>query len=241
LEPLANQTAVITGASSGIGEAIALAVAEEGAKVCLIGRSARRLQIVAQNARTEASKVLTYQADLTIEADIQKLVERLQEETKQVDMLIHSAGIISLGRMDRTPVEKLDWQYRTNVRAPYILTQALLPMLRMRRGQIVFINSTMGLRARGTVGQYAATKHALKAIADALRDELNAEGVRVLSVFAGRTATPMQEMVHGSEGATYQPERLMQPDDVAGVVVNALKLPRTAEITDITVRPMTKL
>ncbi len=77
-------------------------------------------------------------------------------------------------------------------------------------------------------------------MADSLREEVNAEGVRVLSVYLGRTASPMQAAVHEMEDKTYQPERLMQPEDVAEVVINALSLPRSAEVTDIHIRPMVK-
>jgi NADP-dependent 3-hydroxy acid dehydrogenase YdfG len=90
------------------------------------------------------------------------------------------------------------------------------------------------------LSQYAATKHALKAIADSLREEVNAEGLRVLSVYPGRTASPMQAAVHEMEGRAYHPERLMQPEDVAAVVINALSLPRSAEVTDIYIRPLLK-
>jgi len=126
------------------------------------------------------------------------------------------------------------------VRGPYLLTQCLLPLLRRRPGQVVFINSSAGLTARANVGQYAATKHALKAVADSLRDEVNRDGVRVLSVFPGRTATPTQEALHRLEGRPYRPERLLQPADVAAVVVHALGLPRTAEVTEIKIRPLVK-
>ncbi len=155
-------------------------------------------------------------------------------------MLIHSAGVIDLGSIETAPVEGLDWQYSVNVRAPYALTQGLLPILRLSQGQIVFINSSAGLTARLGVSQYAATKHAIKAVADSLREEVNADGLRVLSVFVGRTATPMQAAVHEMEGRSYHPERLLQPEDVALLVVNALSLPRSAEVTDITIRPLVK-
>jgi NADP-dependent 3-hydroxy acid dehydrogenase YdfG len=103
------------------------------------------------------------------------------------------------------------------------------------------MNSSAGLSARAGVAQYAATKHALKAIADSLREEINDDGVRVLSVFLGRTATPMQAAVHEMEGREYYPELLLQPEDVASVIINALSLPRSAEVTDIIVRPLAKL
>lgn len=186
-----DQIAVITGASSGIGKSIALGLAAEGAKLCLLGRKLETLETVAEIAQKTAPRVLYYQVDLTIDEDIHRLTDSLQGDFGYIDLLVHSAGVISLGLLESAPVEDFDWQYRTNVRAPYVLTQALLPMLRLRRGQIVFINSSAGLNASANVGQYAATKHALKAIADSLRQEINAEGLRVLSVYPGRTASPM--------------------------------------------------
>ena len=88
--------------------------------------------------------------------------------------------------------------------------------------------------------QYDSTKHALKALADSLRGEINRHGVRVLSVYLGRTASEMQERIHRMEGKPYRPELLLQPNDVASIVVNVLSLPRTAEVTDISIRPMIK-
>ena len=88
--------------------------------------------------------------------------------------------------------------------------------------------------------QYDSTKHALRAIADSLRGEINEHGVRVLSVYLGRTASEMQEQICQMEGKPYRPELLLQPNDVASVILNALSLPRTAEVTDIWIRPMIK-
>ncbi|MGH7774855.1 MAG: SDR family NAD(P)-dependent oxidoreductase [Candidatus Binatia bacterium] len=237
MKVLADHVAVITGASSGIGEAIALELAEQGATLCLLGRNLERLRAVIETVRAMSPRVLSYQVDLTDDEKVRDLTEDLRRDAGSVDILIHSAGVISLGEIKCAPVKDLDWQYRTNVRAPYVLTQALLPMLRPLRGQIVFINSSMGLNVKANSGQYAATKHALKAIADSLRQEVNAEGLRVLNVFLGRTASAMQASVHEIEGRPYHPERLMQPGDVAMVVINALSLPWTAEVTDIHIRP----
>lgn len=237
---LTDQVAVITGASSGVGKAIALELATQGAALCLVGRRVETLEGVAEQARARAPQVRCYQADLRLDEDIRQLAARLQQDFGRIDLLVHSAGVISLGRVETTPVEDFDWQYRTNVRAPYVLTQVLLPMLRPRQGQIVFITSSAGLGAKANVGQYAATKHALKAIAESLREEVNPDGLRVLNVFLGRTATPMQAAIYEMEGRTYHPERLLQPEDVATVVINALSLPRTAEVTDIHIRPLIK-
>jgi short-subunit dehydrogenase len=234
--PLSNQTAVVTGASSGIGKAIVLSLAAQGAAVCLVGREPQRLEFVAASARAKASRIAIYEADLTVDEDIRELKTRLLRDFSSIDLLIHSAGIISIGAIESAPVEELDRQFCVNLRAPYLLTQALLPMLRTSQGQIVFINSLVGLNAKGGSGQYSATKHALKALADSLREEVNSEGIRVLSIFLGRTASPLQAAVHRMEGKTYKPELLVQPEDVACVVLNALSLCRTAEVTDITIR-----
>ena len=223
-----DQVAVVTGAGSGIGKAFALGLAEKGALLCLVGRRMEMLETVATSARKFGTKAVCYQADLTADESFRGIPELVKRDFGHVDLLLHCAGTITLGRMESAPLEAFDRQYRINVRAPFALTQALLPMLKTRRGQVVFINSSAGIKAMPHVGQYAATKHALKAVADSLRAEVNAEGVRVLSVYPGRTATPMQASVHEREGKAYIPERLMQPEDVAGVVINALCLPRTA-------------
>jgi len=236
-----SRIAVVTGASSGIGRAIALALAEHGATLCLVGRDLEKLEMVASIARTNAPQVRCVQADLTLDKDIRELVVQLERDFGGLDILIHSAGFLSLSPMESASLEDFDRHYRINVRAPYALTRALLPMLRSRQGQIVFINSSIGvMNAKAKLGQYAATKHALKAIADSLREEVNADGLRVLSVFPGRTATPMQAAVHKMEDREYHPERLMQPEDVATMLVSALSLPRSAEVTDIMVRPFIK-
>jgi short-subunit dehydrogenase len=98
--------------------------------------------------------------------------------------------------MESMPVSDLDRQYSINLRVPYVLTQRLLPALSMRQGQIVFINSSLALTARANVGQYT-----LKAIADSRREEVNPKGLRVMSVFLGRTASPMQAVVHAVEAS----------------------------------------
>ncbi len=236
----ADQVAVVTGASSGVGKAIACGLAVGGMALCLVGRDRGRLEAAAAAARDAGSPVRYYIADLARDEDLRGLVERLQQECPSIDVLVHSAGVISLGCLEQAPVEELDRQYRVNVRAPYALTQSLLPMIRARRGQIVLINSTAGLHARGRVGQYAATKHALKGMADSLREEVNSDGVRVLSIFLGRTASPMQAAVHRLEGNVYRPEQLVQPEDIAAMVLSALGLPRSAEVTEISIRPMHK-
>jgi NADP-dependent 3-hydroxy acid dehydrogenase YdfG len=230
---------VVTGASSGIGRAVALALAAEGARLHLVGRDAGRLSAVASLAG-DAPAVTTHRADLAREADLTALGARLLAEVDNVDILVHAAGVYGRGPVAEAPLADLDAQYRVNLRAPFALTQALVPLLR-GGGHVVFVNSTAGVRAAAGVGSYAATKHGLRALADALREELGPLGVRVLSVFVGRTATPMQRAIHGLEGRPWDPARLLQPEDVAACVLHAVGMPRTAEVTELTVRPFRRL
>src|SRR5262245_5677983 len=232
--------AVITGASSGIGRAIATAFAATGGSVCLVGRDLGRLQTVAKVASSTAREVLIHGADLNVDGAIEDLAQRLEREFSAVDVLIHCAGAFSTGTIGKTPVQQLDILYRTNLRLPFALTQALLPLLKSRQGQIVFINSSQGLQARGNTGPFAATQHALKAMTDSLRQEVNADGIRVLSIYPGRTATPRTKTLYEIEERAYQPQLLLQPEDIAQVALNALLMPRTAEVTNVEIRPLIK-
>lgn len=228
---LKDQVALITGASGGIGSAIAQALASEGVRLFLVGRDLKRLN--------ELAGAEVFRADLTDDAQLQATTDRVREVFGGVDVLVHSIGLFRGGPLETSPVKDLDDQYKVNVRVPYLLTQALLPSLIERQGQVVFVNSGAGANpARGSWGAYSATKHALRAVADSLRDEVNRKGVRVLTVFPGRTATAMQEEVHRFEGRPYDPSRFIQPEDVAGPVVQALRMAKSAELTDLHIRPM---
>jgi NAD(P)-dependent dehydrogenase (short-subunit alcohol dehydrogenase family) len=202
-----------------------------------VGRNPEALAETAAAAE-QFSSVVRFQLDLRSEDSMQSLFQHLEQAGK-LDILVHCAGIFHQDLMAQASVDDLDQQYAINVRAPYVLSQRLLPLLTASRGQIVFINSSVGLSVRRPeVGQYAATKHALKAVADSLREEVNQKGVRVLTVYLGRTATPTQRAIFREEGRVYRPETLLQPIDIASVVVNALSLPATAEVTDVSIRPM---
>ena len=235
-----GQIALVTGAGSGIGKAIALNLVRDGAVVWLIDKNLSSLELVREQAENLGDRLVLFKTDLDNDQEIRSLAASLGQRVDGVDILVHSAGVISLGNIETAGIDEFDRQFRINVRAPYFLTQVLLPLIRLRKGQVVFINSSSGLRSRAGVAAYAASKHALKAVADALREEVNGEGLRVLSVYPGRTATPMQVEVFKSEGRSYVPEKLLQPGDIARAVLSALSHDRTAEITDIHIRSSRK-
>ena len=235
---LAGHVALVTGASSGIGRSIALALSNQGAQVCIVGRDAGKLAETAAAVK-QHSLLTQFALDLTVEEDLPPLLRYIEKEIGRLDILVHSAGVIHLDPMEQARIEDFDVQYATNVRVPYLITQRLLPLLIRARGQVVFINSSVGLTAkRPEIGQYSATKHALKAVADSLREEVNSKGIRVLTMYLGRTATPMQQTIFRNEGRFYDPKALLQPRDIAAVLIQALMLPPTAEVTEISIRPM---
>jgi|SRR5579883_1649061 len=228
---LCDKLALVTGASGGVGSAIARALASEGCGLHLVGRDAGRLEQTAAAAREAgAASTKVHALDLELDEPLQRLLHSLSRESVPIDILVHSGGAYQRAEAAAATPEDFDRQYKVNLRAAFLLTQSLLTPLRARRGDIVFINSTQGLNASAAVSQFAATQHGLTALADALRLELSKDGVRVLSLHLGRTATPRQERIFAAEGRPYQPERLIQPEDVATIVVAALRLPHRAQV-----------
>lgn len=233
-----NQVAVVTGASSGIGKACCYALAKAGATVCLLGRNSNELKKIESEIREYSPLSKAVKVDLFDDDKISEAVGLIKNKYGAVHMLVHSAGIYSVGKVKEAPVQDFDNQYKINVRAPYMLTQQILPFIDNNLGQIIFINSTVAMAAKSNLSQYCATKSALKALADSLRIEINSEGIRVLTIYPGRTATPMQENVCKHEGIAYNAETMIKPEQVANLLVSSLNMPRDAEITDVTVRPM---
>jgi short-subunit dehydrogenase len=237
---LEGRSCVVTGASSGIGRAVTVALARAGAHVWAVARSRERLELLAREAEGPGS-IDPHAADLERDDDLESVAREILAGRDRLDALVHSAGAIGLGSFESVSTSELDRQYAVNLRAPFALTKVLLPALKRAQGQVVFVNSSAALRASASNAVYAATKAGLKALADGLRDEVNGDGVRVVSVFVGRAATPMQEAVHAFEGRAYRPELLLRPEDVADTILAALSLPQSGEVTDVSVRSMSKL
>lgn len=225
-----GRLALVTGATGHIGRAIGLALREAGAEAVLHGRDPGRAARLHEETGAEVIA-----GDLTEPAAVAALAARIAGAGR-LDALVLGSGLY--GRSAEAAV--LERQMMANVVGPYALLRALLPFLIAAQGQVVFLNSTQGLAASPEVGQFAATQHAMRAIADSLRGEVNERGVRVLSIFLGRTASERMAAIFAMEGRDYRPERLIQPSDVAYAVLAMLRLPRTAEATQLMLRPMQK-
>ena len=220
--------ALVTGASRGIGAAIAAALAPTH-RLLLGGRDSGALASVAGELPTAEP----WAVDLTDFAAVHAAAGPIE----QLDVLVHSAGVADLGSIEETEPGAWRHNFEVNVVAVAELTRALLPALRAARGHVVVINSGSGLNARAGWGAYAASKFAARAFADVLRAEEEPNGLRVTSVFPGRTDTDMQRSVIAAEGKEYTPEAYLRPESVAAAVAGAVTATPDAHQTEVVVRP----
>jgi NADP-dependent 3-hydroxy acid dehydrogenase YdfG len=231
------KSVLVTGASSGIGAAVAARFARDGATLALLGRRKETLRRVAETLDARAA-VQTFVVDLACAATLDGAIRKIAGQLPALDAVVHAAGTFTAGSaLDDSP-QTLNEMLQVNVHAPMAVTRGLLPLLERSRGTLVFINSNGVQRPQRLTGQYIACKHALRALTDSLRVELNPRGIRVTTIYPGRTATPMQRSLHEIEGQPYRPERLLQPADIAELVACAVNLPLSAELVDLFVRPM---
>lgn len=224
-----TKRALITGATGGIGRAIAEALAPT-TKLFLVGRNRDALDAICAglpDATALAADLMTADGVASVAA-----------AAAGVDVLVHSAGVLHMGTLEETTAAEWSESMELNVLAPVNLTRALLPTLRERAGHVFLINSGLGHRTIAGSGAYSASKFALTAFANALRLEEAEHGVRVTSIHPGRVATPMQALLHAWEGADYDPNRWVQPEQIAEVVLTALQLGSTASIDSIDVNPV---
>jgi NAD(P)-dependent dehydrogenase (short-subunit alcohol dehydrogenase family) len=218
---------LITGVSRGIGQALAQRLVGEGHQVYGVTRSAASVDDLglAGAAELELTAFETYGPALA----------PLLESVPRLDGLVHCAGIVRPGSLaDARPADFTD-QFEVNVVAAAELIRYWLPALRAAAGTIVLVNSGSGLNARPPLSVYGTSKFALRGYAEALRQE--EPGVRVCTLYPGRTATDMQRAVRAAEAGDYDEAAYLRPDTVAGVIASVLNLPPDATITDLTLRP----
>lgn len=231
------QIYIVTGASSGIGAAIAAGLVATGRQVLAVGRRAAVLDDLAARL---GSSLRVHPVDLEDETAVNAFADETIDNYAALHGLIHCAGIIVPGDLGCVSTRHLDRMLAVNFRAPFLLTNRLIEPLVAARGHLLFVNSSAGLHASAGRSAYVASKFALRGLADAARLELNARGIRVASVYPGRTATPGMADLFAQEGRHYDAKALLQPEDVAAAVIGIIDAPDNAEITEISIRPRTK-
>jgi NAD(P)-dependent dehydrogenase (short-subunit alcohol dehydrogenase family) len=242
MHSLAGQVVIITGASSGIGEATARRLARGGASLVLAARRMDRLEALARELDPAGQRVLVLATDITNEADRRRLVDEALGRFGRIDALVNNAGYGTRGPLELVPVELIRRNFETNVFSLIALTQLVVPHLRARgAGRIINIGSVAGRIARPLSSVYDSTKHALEAITDGLRGELAPFGIEVVLIRPGfiwtefvDTAIAVSAQAVGNPGpyapymdsfsAAYRRVKRIagRPDDIARLVERAL-------------------
>lgn len=223
-------THLVTGATSGIGALVARTLRERGDALVLTARDESR----AQALRTDVPDAVVLVADLTDAAALDGLAADIPDELAGV---VHAAGVVDVAKVEDSESSSLAETVAVNLVAPMLLTRLVLEPVRRGLGTHVFVNSGSGLRANPGWASYNASKFGLRGFADALRQEEAEHGVRVSSVYPGRTATRMQERVHAQEGKDYDPGEWIRAETVADEIVRLLDLGRDATVPDVVIRP----
>jgi short-subunit dehydrogenase len=218
---LKGKVAVVTGASSGIGEATARALAERDAAVVLVARAEDKLRFLEREISAAGGRVLSVRTDVADADSVEAMLERTTEEFGSLDILVNNAGLGLSGRVEDLRAEDLRHVFEVNLVGPLNCVQAALPRMR-RGGRIINVSSVIGKRAIPKVGGYCATKAALNALSDALRVEVAGRGIAVTSVYPGTTRTAFRENSRRtkSEKRGWRP-RGVTPERVAEKIADA--------------------
>lgn len=220
---LKDKIAVVTGASSGIGEATARELSRRGAAVVLAARNRERIEGVAREIVSGGGRALAVEADVGDEESVRRLVERAVEEFGSIDVLVNNAGVGLAGRVEELEIEDFRRVLEVNLVGPLSCVQAVLPHM-PRGGSIVNVSSVIGKRPIPKVGGYCASKSALNAVSGALRVEVADRGITVTSVYPGTTRTEFSErsLRTRAERKGWRPEGV-SPQRVAERIARAIE------------------
>lgn len=245
---LENTVALVTGASSGIGQATARALAERGATVALAARRGDRLQELAGEIADAGGTALPVEADVSDREQADRAVSQTVEELGRLDVLVNNAGVMLLGPIAEAPLEEWERMVHVNLLGLLYTARAALPHLlaaaeRDPRGvaDLVNISSVAGRQARKGSGVYNATKHGVGAFSEALRQEVTRSHVRVSLVEPGAVATELQG--HNRPGVKEEIEKrfedmdILQAEDIADAILYVITRPRHVAVNEVLVRP----
>lgn len=239
---LTGRVALVTGASSGIGRATALALAAQGADVAIAARRLDRLTALHDELVSTGVRAVPVQLDVADEASCRQAVDRAVTELGGLDILINNAGVMLLGQIEGADTE--DWRrmLNTNVLGLMYMTHAGLPHLLERRGMIVQMSSTAGRVARAGTGAYNASKWAVNGFSEALRQEVHERGVRVVVIEPGIVRTELREHITQPQAkerieAMANAIRQLEAEDVAAAVLYAVTQPEHVAVNELLVRP----
>ncbi|QCS44586.1 SDR family NAD(P)-dependent oxidoreductase [Natrinema versiforme] len=241
---LAGQVAIVTGASSGIGEATAEALASRGASVVLAARRKKELEALAGQIESAGGEALSVPTDLTAKDDIDNLVETTTDEYGRIDILVNNAGVMLLEPVERADRENFRQMIEVNLLGLMNLTHATLPVMQEQdAGHIVNVSSTAGRDAIANNGGYAATKFGVNAFSESLRQEVTTEGIRTTIIEPGAVETELQEHIPDDEIKEQIEEGFLesitplQSEDIADAIAYAVTRPQHVSVNEMLIRP----
>jgi NAD(P)-dependent dehydrogenase (short-subunit alcohol dehydrogenase family) len=231
---LAGQVAVVTGAGRGIGRAVALAFAREGADLVLAARSPRELAAAAAEVEALGRRALAVPTDVREEPAVADLAGRAVAGLGCVDLLVNAAGVAAFGPLAEAPLDAWDQTMAVNLRGAYLCCRAVLPgMMAQKRGTIINIGSMVTTRTLAGTTAYTAAKYGLLGLSRVLAEEMRAHGVRVGVLSAGAVDTPLWDAI-----PTPPPrERMLRPEQVAEAAVLMASLGPNATLEELTLLP----
>jgi clavulanate-9-aldehyde reductase len=239
---LSNRVVAVTGASSGIGEAIALGCARAGAAVALAARRADRIELLRQQIEEAGAQAIAVPTDVGEESQARAFVEHAHAELGRLDVLVNNAGVMLLGPIENAPTEEWRRMIHANVFGVLYCTHAALPFMRAQgSGHIINVSSVAGRVARAGSGVYNLTKFGVGAFSESLRQEAVALGVRVTLVEPGAVATELaghnrpevlEQMAKRFQGVTP-----LEADDIANAVLYAIGQPPNVSVNEVLIRP----
>jgi NADP-dependent 3-hydroxy acid dehydrogenase YdfG len=242
-DKLDGKVALVTGASSGIGEATALALAAEGAKVAIAARRVEKLEELAKQISGQGGQALVISADVTEDAQIQEMLEKTRSQFGRLDILINNAGLMLVGPVEDTDTK--DWQRMIDIDLMGLMktTQAALPVMKEQGGgHIVNIASIAGRIPIPNYAVYNAVKFGVVAFSEALRKEVVKEKIRITVVEPGAVATELTSQIFNPEvreqvEAFYKSVTPLEKEDIAAAIVYAVTQPARVSVNEILIRP----
>jgi NADP-dependent 3-hydroxy acid dehydrogenase YdfG len=233
--------AVVTGASSGIGEATVRSLAAAGAAVVAGARRKERLHGLVEEVTRDGGKAIAVECDLTDEQQAHALVNRAIEEFGRIDILVNNAGVMLLSKVEKGLSDEWRQMFDVNVLGLLYATDAAVEAMKGQgSGHIVNVSSVAGRKTRPTGGVYSGTKFAVNAISEAMRQELLEDGIRITIVEPGAVATELTEHITDEEVREGLKQRNIEPlqsEDVANAIAYAVSQPQRVSVNEILIRP----
>ena len=226
------ETAVITGASSGVGKSLAIQLSDAGYKVVLAARSEDKLNVIAEEIQKMGGNCLVVPTDVSQPEQINNLKDRTLEYG-DVFVVINNAGLGKFCKIEDVTLEDWNRQLDVNLRASFLVSQAFIPgMKRRKKGTLVFMNSVAGKKGYPYSAAYVASKYGMRGLADSLREELREDNIKVISIHSGAVDTPFWD----GAGVNFPREEMLDTNTLAQSIVHAIQSPGNFTIEELVVR-----